>query len=278
VIDMRETLAWAVLLAAFMKTILCLAVLTLASSAAAQTCDFTLCPSGWEYRPSEFSSNEGTCHHCNWFGYCSHSINQCPEGSTLDPKSGVCTWDLCGGGCGGELPLCDAPFRYTGSDVDAKGVYGVCTVGPHFPTWAIAHELRRCRDDFELDTKRGVCVKRCELADLVLAKPFFLDAKGSVVASVQAGQPYSLCVQVQNIGRGDAGVFKVAGGGLAVPFNPTVAVASLAAGAVTNVCLEYPSTPPPGSYRVGVSADSTGLVTESDEANNELIVDVTVAP
>ncbi|MDP2273335.1 MAG: hypothetical protein Q8K32_21530 [Archangium sp.] len=184
-----------------MKTILWVAVLTVASAAAAQTCDFTLCPHGWEYRPSTFSADEGTCHHCDWFGYCSHTINQCPEGSTLNQKTGLCTWDLCGGdGCGGELPLCDAPARYTGSNVDWIGVYGVCTTGPNFPTWAIAHEVRRCRDDFELDTKRGVCVKTCALADLILAKPFLLNEKGTVVTSVRVGQPYSVCVQVQNIG------------------------------------------------------------------------------
>ena len=262
-----------------MKTILCLAVLTVASSAAAQTCDFTLCPHGWEYRPSTFAADEGTCHHCDWFGYCSHTINQCPEGSTLNQKTGLCTWDLCGGdGCRGELPLCDAPARYTGSNVDWTGVYGVCTNGPNFPTWAIAHEVRRCREDFELDPKRGVCVKKCELVDLILAKPFLLDEKGNVVASVAVGRPYSVCVQVQNIGAGAAGIFKVAGGGLAVPFNPTVVVSSLAAGDVTNVCLNYPTTPPAGAYRVGVSADSTGLVAESDETNNELIVNVTVIP
>ena len=121
-------------------------------------------------------------------------------------------------------------------------------------------------------------MKKCEPADLIVAKPFFLDAKGNVVTSVKAGQPYSVCVQVQNIGAGAAGLFKVAGGGLAVPFNPTVAVSSLAAGAVTDVCLNYPTTPPAGAYRVGVSADSTGLVAESDETNNELIVNVTVIP
>ena len=55
-------------------------------------------------------------------------------------------------------------------------------------------------------------------------------------------------------------------------------VASLAAGAVTDVCLNYPTTPAAGAYRVGISADSTGLVAESDETNNELIVNVTVNP
>lgn len=263
-----------------MNKLLGVALLTIASSAAAQTCDFTLCPSGIEYREGGVDSEGayGTCHHCDWWGFCSHTVNRCPKGSTLEAKTGVCTWDLCSGGCGGELPLCDAPARYTRWEEDYYGVYGVCTTGPDYWLGPIAHELRRCQEGFELDTKRGVCVKTCRLADLIVAKPFFLDGGGKVVTSVRVGQPYSLCVEVLNVGAGDAGTFKVGGGGLGVPFNPTTPVSSLAAGATTNVCLSYPTTPAAGSYRVGVSADFTSLVTESDELNNELIVDVTVVP
>jgi len=264
-----------------MKTILCFALMTVASSAAAQTCDFSLCPSGSQYSLGgvDPSGPYGSCTQCDWFGNCAHTLEHCPAGSTLNPKSGICTWDLCGGGCGGELPLCDAPSRYTGSGVDAfGGVYGVCTIGPDFPSWAIAHQLEYCRKGFQLDEKRGVCVKACSAADLILVKPFLLDEKGNVVTTVRAGRPYSVCVEALNIGAGDAGLFKIAGGGLGVPFNPSAAVSSLAAGASFNVCLSYPTTPSPGAYRLGVSADSTGLVTESDETNNELIVNVTVTP
>jgi hypothetical protein len=92
------------------------------------------------------------------------------------------------------------------------------------------------------------------------------------------GHKYMICFTVANIGPGPAGPFRVAGGGLGIPFLPYHDFPGLAGGGVASSCLVYPTTPPAGSYTVGLTVDSLSAVTESREDNNTANVPVVVAP
>jgi hypothetical protein len=122
-----------------------------------------------------------------------------------------------------------------------------------------------------------MCFKPC-LPDLTLRSSLLLSASGTVVSSVRAYQPYYLCVDVANEGGSPSGAFKVGAGGLAVPVAPVLAVSGLGPSANTWLCFRYPTTPPPGTYRIGVAADLTHLVAETDEGNNGLTATVQVVP
>jgi hypothetical protein len=93
---------------------------------------------------------------------------------------------------------------------------------------------------------------------------------------VKEDQAYRVCYYVANIGPVAAGPFRVSGGGLGIPFNPTQVHAGLAAGATASNCLIYPTTPAPGVYNLGVTADSTHIVAESNEGNNSRVEAITV--
>lgn len=261
---------------------LALTAVVLAGAAHAQVCDFSLCPAGWEYRPggTDADGPYGSCHHCDGFPTfaCAHTLDHCPRGSTLNPKTGVCTWNLCTGGCGGELPLCDANERYAGSGVDASGkTFGSCQRGPDYPLGPIAHQLKYCREGWTLQTASGMCRKDC-LADLVILGTWLQDSGGSYVSSVHAGQKYSICALVKNVGTSSSGACSLSGGGLAVPYTPTTSVPALYATATVSRCLTYATTPAVGTWRVGLTVDSSGVVTEAAEGNNTATVTVTVVP
>ncbi len=265
-----------------MNRICYLAVLTLTAAAwptgaSAQTCQFPLCPSGYSYRSGSIDllGPYGTCRSCNWLGHCSHTIFRCPAGSSLNISSGLCTHNVCTGGCGGELPLCDANETYTRSGTDAAGTYGVCSSGPTPPGGYMSHQLKRCLPGWTLQTATGQCRRDC-LADLTFRRAFLRNAAGATVTSVIAYQPYYICFEVANNGPGASGPFQVRGGGLGVPVGPVSAQAGLAAGARRTSCLYYSTTPSPGSYVVGLGADATGAVDETIETNNTINVPVNV--
>jgi hypothetical protein len=101
---------------------------------------------------------------------------------------------------------------------------------------------------------------------------------GQVIDRVRRGHRYYACFVVANIGAAASGPFRVAGGGLGIPFNPFQDHAGLAPGATRLGCLVYPTTPPPGIYNLGLKADSLNAVVESNEANNTATIGVTVVP
>src|SRR5262245_39973792 len=95
---------------------------------------------------------------------------------------------------------------------------------------------------------------------------------------VKRGKPYLACFVVANIGPGPSGNFRVTGGGLGIPFNPFQNHAGLAAGASRVGCLQYPTTPPPGNYNLGLKVDSLNTVVETNEGNNTGVMPITVVP
>lgn len=246
--------------------------------AAAQTCEFNLCSSGRTYLGggTDWYGAWGSCGSCNWLGYCSHEIVRCPAGSTFDLPSGQCTWNLCSG-CGGELPLCEAPSRFTSSGVDVRGPYAVCTRGGE--TWGapIAHSVERCAEGWTLQPGSGNCRRNC-LPDLTIRRTFLRNSSGAAVKAVSPYQRYFICAEVVNLGLAWAGASQLRGGGLGVSVNPTATIPALGPSAWTTVCLSYPTTPSPGTYRVGVTADAVLSVTESLESNNDALVTVPVLP
>lgn len=264
-----------------MRTLAVAAILAVSRLAAAQTCNFALCPSGWEYTGggSDASGPYGSCKHCSGFPTfaCSHTLQRCPSGSTLNPSTGFCTWNLCSGGCGGELPLCEADETYTGSGTDASGLYGSCKHCLGFPTFACSHTLERCREGWTLQPATGMCRKDC-LPDLVIKFAWLRDQYGSVVSTVRAGRPYYICADVKNVGLSSSGSCTLAGGGLGVPYTPSASVPALGASASVTRCLYYASAPSPGTWNVGLTVDSTNAVAESSNANNTYTVPVTVTP
>jgi CARDB len=257
------------------------AALLVASSARAQTCDFPLCASGSSYAPggTDASGPFGVCNHCDWWGFCAHELVHCPAGSTLNATTGQCTHNLCLGGCGGELPLCDAPAVYDGSSTDASGrVYGVCKSCPFYLGGPISHELRYCRSGWSLQTASGQCFKNC-LPDLVIRTGYLRSETGALISSVRVGQKYSICVLVANVGTAWAGPsFRVGGGGLGVPVAPFTTLGWLGPTASAEACVTYATTPSVGTWVVGVTADSTGVIAETDNGNNSFNVTVKVTP
>jgi hypothetical protein len=67
---------------------------------------------------------------------------------------------------------------------------------------------------------------------------------------------YGACYVIANVGGAPTGPFRVAGGGLGIATNPYKDEASLAPGASRQDCLDYPTTPAPGTYKLGLEADN----------------------
>ncbi|MEW6482616.1 MAG: CARDB domain-containing protein [bacterium] len=99
---------------------------------------------------------------------------------------------------------------------------------------------------------------------------------GNEINEVNSGEKYYVCFIVENIGSAPSGSFVVQGGGLGIPYNPTQNHASLAPGQKREGCLEYPTTPPPKSYNLGISVDANNAVAESNERNNKSVETIVV--
>jgi len=209
----------------------------------------------------------------------------CADGELLDRASGICRPSSCGGSALScrESPVCPTGTTYTG----ASGGQGVCE--HHGDFGSVDHQLVPCASGWTLDTSVGVC-RYCPalhltgprpamlLPDLTFRAAWLASPDGSTVKSVRRGRPYLACFIVANIGAASSGPFRVAGGGLGIATNPYQDQASLAAGASRQGCLSYPTTPGPGSYKLGLTADSQNLVHESREDNNDAAIPVVVVP
>ena len=114
--------------------------------------------------------------------------------------------------------------------------------------------------------------------DLRLERLHLRNVDNVVISTVPQGQPYKVCFSVRNIGTVNAGWYRVAGGGLGIPTNPYFDYPGVSAGGARRGCLSYPTTPPAGSYNLGLQADSTNLVVEMREDNNSAVIPVTVVP
>jgi hypothetical protein len=249
-----------------------------AEQAEAQTCTFALCNADERYSPggTDAWGPFGVCARCNWLGHCSHTLEHCPLGSTLDSAAGTCTWDVCGAGaCGGSLPLCPADRVYTGSGVDGTGAYGVCSSGPNGFGGYRSHELLRCLPGWTLQPTTGLCRRDC-LPNLIIRRTWLRNTAGITVTSLVPGQAYDLCVDVANVGSAAAGSFIVQGGGLGVPVPPSVTIPGLAAGASRTPCLRYARAPGAGTWRVGVAVDPGFAVRETSDIDNSTTVTVVV--
>jgi subtilase family serine protease len=99
-----------------------------------------------------------------------------------------------------------------------------------------------------------------------------------VLTSIPERKSYRLCFKVRNIGLVASGPYRVGAGGLGIPVAPYLDFPGLASGATHSGCIRYPTTPPAGSYRLGVTADSLYAVGETREDNNDYVVPVTIAP
>jgi subtilase family serine protease len=98
------------------------------------------------------------------------------------------------------------------------------------------------------------------------------------IYEVPEGKSYRLCFKVRNIGPVASGPYRVGAGGLGIPTAPFIDYASLAPGMTRSGCILYPTTPPVGSYRLGVTADSVYAIAELREDNNDAVVPVPVVP
>jgi subtilase family serine protease len=99
-----------------------------------------------------------------------------------------------------------------------------------------------------------------------------------VLTSIPERKSYRLCFKVRNIGPVASGPYRVGAGGLGVPVAPYLDFPGSASGATQSGCIRFPTTPPPGSYRLGVTADSLFAVAEIREDNNDYTVPVTISP
>ncbi|MCM3875468.1 MAG: hypothetical protein NEA02_03525 [Thermoanaerobaculia bacterium] len=158
--------------------------------------------------------------------------------------------------------------------------------------------MRECEAGWDLIAATGRCRKRgCGIAvagplvdprpaeivhkpDLVIRDWWVLPGGSPAAKSnqVKFGQKYQVCFVVANIGLAPSGPFTVAGGGLGIGSNPTAPELGLAAGATREGCLRYPTTPPPGTYHLIVTADVPPAVDESNEGNNNRSEAITVVP
>lgn len=254
-------------------------------SATAEECEKRACGSGETYRDGHCYSSSGFPTFAE-----SHHAAACPAGWTLDVARGMC---LKGGECC-DRPLCGPGETFSRMETYQGKPYGVCesSSGAGYRS----HTRRECEAGWDL-VAGGRCKKRgCGIAvagpvvapgppgvvkrpDLVI-RDWWVVPGGPKAASnkVKVGQKYQVCFVVANIGPVASGPFKVQGGGLGVPFNPTVAEAALAAGAAREGCLTYPTTPSPGNYNLGVTADASNAVAESNEGNNDRSEAITVLP
>ncbi len=255
-------------------------ILLIASPAAAQDCENPVCRSGETYRAeTSVAAPYGVCQSGSCGpGFCSHYIAACPAGWTLDVPTGACHRDLCSG-CGADVPLCESSETFTRSETGPDGrVYGVCSHGSCGPGFC-SHQVKYCRDGWTLQRASGLCRRECAAAlkpDLVITRVWLKSRTGALIKTVRAGRSYYACFEVANIGAADSGPFRVGGGGLGVPVAPVQAHAGLSRGSNRAGCLLYDTTPRPGRYRLGISADSRTVIDESREDNNERILTVIV--
>lgn len=224
----------------------------------------------------------------------SHRVPTCGAGEHFDRDTGNCVLDACsGGGCEARA-LCTGDWRYARSGSDSTGAYGVCESGPNWLGHR-SHTLVRCPAGFALNEARGVCVGNCRvvitpapggavapapilrLPDLIIRRSFLRASSGGpAVTQVRRGQRYWACFVVENIGTAASGAFHVGGGGLGLTAAPSQGHAALAPGASREGCLLYSTTPPVGSFRLGLEADSRRIVRETREDNNIATIAVNV--
>jgi hypothetical protein len=213
----------------------------------------------------------------------SHRIPSCLSDERFDRATGQCVLNACSDdGCEARV-LCTGRSHYSRSGRDSTGVYGVCesVSGLGYRS----HELVRCPRGFTLNEARGVCVGNCapapkaSLPDLIIRSVYLRTvAGGPAVTGIRLGQRYWACFKVANVGASASGPFQVGGGGLGVRTAPSQAHATLLPGATREGCLLYPTTPPIGSYRLGIEADSRRVVRETREDNNTATLVVNVVP
>ena len=260
-----------------------------AGQAVAQSqCEYPACPANTTY-------HDGGCYDSPQFftNAQSHTLAVCNAGDSLDRASGICHKANCSGGgsvCQ-EKPLCPSGQNYSQGGTDAQGPYGDCTM--HGDFGSLSHEMVHCDAGWTLDATRGVCrlcpmilhslvqpqrILPLRLPDLTFRKTWLSSPAGAPLSAVPKYRPYLACFTVVNIGTGASGNFRVSGGGLGIPTNPYQDQAGLAAGASRDGCLTYPTTPAPGNYQLGLTADSLHAVTESNEGNNDATIKVTVTP
>lgn len=217
----------------------------------------------------------------------SHTLTNCPAGSTLVAGAGLCHVDACGGGCEHRGVCTDPrwPQYWAGHDGrDASGPTANCRSPSRAPA-PESHIVARCPAGFELVAGVGVC-RRCAAATAAAPRPDLIlrtawlrtQTSAAHVTTLRRGTAYYACFTAANVGPAASGVFRVGGGGLGVPTAPFQNHASLAPGATRNGCLLYPTTPPPGTYRLVLSADSLRAVAETREDNNDATITVTVIP
>ena len=118
----------------------------------------------------------------------------------------------------------------------------------------------------EIYYKKGTAPAKSDLTPTAITTP----------ASIIAAQSNTIEATIANIGAGNASSFTVSLSADGTPVD-TASVDSLTGGASTNVSFSW--TPDSaGGYELCVVADSGDAVGESDETNNGMCEDVTVAP
>ncbi len=216
----------------------------------------------------------------------SHRIPSCRADETFVRATGMCRLNACTSSscdaralCGGQWP------NYARSGRDSTGAYGVCESNPNWLGHR-SHTILRCASGYALSEGRGICVS-CPVVtpvpirrpDLVISRAFLRQVPGGpLVTRVRAGRSYLACVVVTNIGDAESGAFHVGGGGLGVRTPPSVPVPTLRPGASSERCLVYATTPPVGTYRLVIDADSRNVVAERRNDNNTATIAVIVIP
>ena len=247
-------------------------------------CSFPACNREGE----SFNSETGNCESSSGFPTFtrSHRVPSCLDGERFDRATGNCILNVCDeSGCEVRALCTRRGERYGRSGRDRDGVYGVCESRPNWLGHR-SHRLVRCPYGSVLNEGRGVCV-RCPTVvpvpvrrpDLVIRRAFLRLASSPVeVTNLRRGQNYLACFEVANVGAAASGPFRVEGGGLGVRTLPSQAHASLPPGAERVGCLLYSTTPPVGSYRLGITADSLRTVRETREDNNAATLTLNVVP
>lgn len=271
-------------------------------AAPAQMCERPLCDSDETYAPRVSSDGRsyGVCESGPAFFPPlaeSHRIASCPSGWTLNLRTGQCVDDGCRGGCGQTRPVCPSDATLDGQGVDRTGrPYAMCREesGPGY----VSRTRTYCREGWRL-IAGGMCQKECapvrdpvevrrpgavfepgpivsptapevvRRPDLVIKNAYLRASSSSAPLDVLiAGQSYLACFTVANQGNDSSGPFRVGGGGLGVATGPYQNQTALADGAVRDGCLNYPTTPGPGNYTLGLTVDLRNTVRESREDNN----------
>lgn len=259
-----------------------------AGAAGAAACEKPVCPSGDTYRDGFCYSRAGppTFAESRWRA-------NCETGWTLDATRGICAQGEC---C--AKPLCPDGERFSRSETYRGRPYGVCESGPGIGG-VLSHAMRECESGWDLDGTNGECRKRgcgpaIAVGGLIVApqpaevvhKPdltirdWWIQPRSPGVKTneVKAGRKYQVCYVVANVGTAPSGPFVVQGGGLGVASGPTQRQATLAPTETREGCLDYSTTPPPGTYRLIVAADAPNAVDESNESNNGRSEAITVVP